>query len=190
MLGQVLEELRAIKLSQKEARKENQQLKQLNANLTLLSIGVTQVEQSVSHLEDAKNRQVSARSQIQAEPEELQLKLDEQENRSRRSNLRFTGVPEETETALSVTKVIFDLIYKCILPKKAGTKDDLSIMPAHRVPAKRITNFKYPFTILVIFVDYRIKEQILSKAKGAKKFNFDNSFSFWIFSDMLVSAAR
>ncbi|KAJ1091191.1 hypothetical protein NDU88_004318 [Pleurodeles waltl] len=83
MLGHILEEQCAIKISQEEVRKEtNEQLSQLNANLIHLSTWVFQAEQRVSDLEGAKKRQVSTTSQIQSELEELQFKLDEVKNRS------------------------------------------------------------------------------------------------------------
>ncbi|KAJ1141499.1 hypothetical protein NDU88_007829 [Pleurodeles waltl] len=60
-------------------------------------------------------------SEIQSELEELQLKLDEMENRSQRSNLSFIGVPEETEAASSMNRVVSDLIYKCYTPRVGMT---------------------------------------------------------------------
>ncbi|KAJ1170356.1 hypothetical protein NDU88_002233 [Pleurodeles waltl] len=163
MLSQILEELRAIKVSQVEACKEtNKHFNQLNANLIHLSTQVSQAEQRISDLEDAKKQQKSATSQIQSELEEQQFKLNELENRSQCLNLRFIGVPQEMEASSSVTKVISDLIYKCILLDKAVAEDDPSIMWAHRVLPMHAANSKYPRTILVNFGDYRIKEQILS----------------------------
>ncbi|KAJ1215265.1 hypothetical protein NDU88_002874 [Pleurodeles waltl] len=76
-MGQILEELRAIKQSQEVAHQETKhQLCQLNTHLTHLSTRLTQVEQRVSDLEDAGNQAESTIRQIQSELEELQLKLD------------------------------------------------------------------------------------------------------------------
>ncbi|KAJ1197153.1 hypothetical protein NDU88_001015 [Pleurodeles waltl] len=89
-MGQILEELRAIEVSQEEARKETKdQLSQVNVHLIHLSTRVSQAEQRISGLEDPKKQQESATSQIQLELEELQFELEEMENRSRHSNLRF-----------------------------------------------------------------------------------------------------
>ncbi|KAJ1124009.1 hypothetical protein NDU88_002473 [Pleurodeles waltl] len=89
-MGHILVELRALKLSQEEARKETKDLlHQLNTHLIHLSTRVSQVEQRISDLEDAGNQAESAVSRIQSEPAELQLKLGEMENRSWRSNLSF-----------------------------------------------------------------------------------------------------
>ncbi|KAJ1128732.1 hypothetical protein NDU88_007107 [Pleurodeles waltl] len=67
---------------------------------------------------------------VRRELVELQFKLDEMENRSQRSNLRFIEVPEEIEASSSVTRIVADLIYTFILPEKATSKEDLSIMRA------------------------------------------------------------
>ncbi|KAJ1155944.1 hypothetical protein NDU88_008669 [Pleurodeles waltl] len=91
-ISQILVELRAINLSQEEARRETKdQFTQLNTHLTLLSSRVSQVEKRVSDLEDAENRIESTTSRIQYELAHLQLKLDKAENWSWRSNLRFVG---------------------------------------------------------------------------------------------------
>ncbi|KAJ1117516.1 hypothetical protein NDU88_005715 [Pleurodeles waltl] len=95
------------------------------------------VEQRVSDLEDAENRIESTTSQIQSELEDLLLKLDEAENRSWRSNLRFVGVPKGIEAASLVTNIISELIYKVVLSDRERTGGDLTIMRAHRVPFTR-----------------------------------------------------
>ncbi|KAJ1088490.1 hypothetical protein NDU88_001647 [Pleurodeles waltl] len=92
------------------------------------------------------------------------------------------------EAASSITKVVSDLICKCILPDKAKTEADISIMRVHRVPFTRSINSKYPRTILVHFGNYRIKEQILSQAITKRNFESGDAFSFRVLSDMSVAA--
>ncbi|KAJ1127483.1 hypothetical protein NDU88_005882 [Pleurodeles waltl] len=146
---------------------------------------VSQVEQKVSDLEDAHNGHETATNQIQSELGELQYKLDEAENRSRLSNLKFVGILEEAEATSMVSKVVTDLIYKCILPEKTAAYPDLTI----RVPAVRSLHFRYPRTILVNFCDFRIKEQILSQAINIETFNAGGNFTFRGFSDMSIASA-
>ncbi|KAJ1139398.1 hypothetical protein NDU88_005771 [Pleurodeles waltl] len=191
LMGQILVELRAIKILQEETRRETkEQLSQLNTHLTLLSTRVSQVEKRVSDLEDTSNQVETATSQVQYELEDLQNKLEELENRSRFSNLRFVGVPEEMEAGSSVTKVVSELISKIVLPDRLNPEGDLSIMRAHRVPFVRPTNAKYPRTLLVNFGDFRRKEQILSQARKAREFKLDDGSRFHVFSDMSVAAAH
>ncbi|KAJ1123266.1 hypothetical protein NDU88_001739 [Pleurodeles waltl] len=151
---------------------------------------VSQVEQRVSDLEDAEKQVESTTSWTQSELKDRQLKLDEMENRSRRSKLRFVGFPEEIEAASPVTTVVSELIYNCILPDRAKTEGDLSIMRAHRVPFTRPANSKYPRTVLVNFGDCKIKEQILSQAIKLRNFKSGDSFSFRMFLDMPIAAAH
>ncbi|KAJ1118799.1 hypothetical protein NDU88_006986 [Pleurodeles waltl] len=191
MMSQILEELRAITLSHEGSSKETEdQFSQPNAHLTLLSAGVVQTEQKVSDLEDGKKQQESVISQVQSQMEELHFKLDDIENRSQHSNLRFIGVQEEIESSSSVTKIVTDLIYRCILPDEATTKEDHSIMQAQRVPSKRTSDSKFPRTILVNIGDYRIKEQSLSQAIRTRIFKSGDHFSFHVFSDMSFAAAQ
>ncbi|KAJ1188780.1 hypothetical protein NDU88_005537 [Pleurodeles waltl] len=147
------------------------------------------MEQRVSDLEDVENRTESTTSRIQSQLEDLQLKLYEVENRSRRSNLRFVGVPEGIEAASSVINVILDLINKVVLLDRDRAGGDLSIMGAHRVPFTRSINSKYPHTILVNFGDFRIKEQILSQARTMRELKSDDKFTFRVFKDMSAAAA-
>ncbi|KAJ1128541.1 hypothetical protein NDU88_006919 [Pleurodeles waltl] len=191
LMGQILIELRAIKVLQEETHRETkEQLSQLNTRLTLLSTRVSQVEQRVSDLEDTNNEVETAASWIQSELEDLQNKLEEIENRLGRSNLRFVGVPEEMEAGSSVIKVVTGLISKCILPDRVNPEGDLSIMRAHRLPFVRPASSKYPHTILVNFGDFRIKEQILSQARKAREFKLDDGSRFRVFSDVSVAAAH
>ncbi|KAJ1113060.1 hypothetical protein NDU88_001319 [Pleurodeles waltl] len=82
-MGQILEELRTIKLSQYVAHKKTKdQLSQLNTHFTHLSTRLTQVEQRVSDLEDVANQTEMTIPRIQSELEELQIKFDEMENSS------------------------------------------------------------------------------------------------------------
>ncbi|KAJ1203731.1 hypothetical protein NDU88_007512 [Pleurodeles waltl] len=83
-IGQILEGLWAIKQSQEAAHKEaKDQLSQLNTHFTHLSTRLTQVKQTVSNLEDLGSQSELTIQRIQSELEELQIKLDELENRSR-----------------------------------------------------------------------------------------------------------
>ncbi|KAJ1151986.1 hypothetical protein NDU88_004765 [Pleurodeles waltl] len=162
----------------------------LHLSLCIENVRKLGVEQRVSVLEDLEMQMESTTSRIQSELEDLQLKLDEAENRSQRSNLRFVGVTEDIEAASLVAKVVSQLIYKAVLLDRDITGGDRSIMRAHRVPFTRPANSKYPCTILVNFGDYRIKEKILSQARRVREFKSDDRFPFCVFSDMSVATAH
>ncbi|KAJ1153876.1 hypothetical protein NDU88_006634 [Pleurodeles waltl] len=94
------------------------------------------------------------------------------------------------EAGSSVTKVVSELISKIVLPGSVNPEGDLSMMRAHRVPFVRPVISKYPRTILVNFGDFRIKEQILSRARKAGEFKLDDGSRFRVFSDTSVAQAH
>ncbi|KAJ1202294.1 hypothetical protein NDU88_006094 [Pleurodeles waltl] len=129
MLNHILKKLPDLKISQEEAHiRTNEQLAQINASMLHLSSHLFQAEQRVSDLEDAKSKRETGTSQIQVELEEIQLKRDKAENRSRRPNLTFVRIPEDYEATSTVTKVISDLIYRHILPDRATASAGLTII--------------------------------------------------------------
>ncbi|KAJ1087612.1 hypothetical protein NDU88_000779 [Pleurodeles waltl] len=112
-LIQILSEIRVLKTLQDEAnRKINNQLEQTNSSISHLTQRILEAEQRVLDLKDTQTRQESMMVQSQLELEELRLKLDDIENRSRRSNLRFIGIPKELEATSSMSEVVADLFYK------------------------------------------------------------------------------
>ncbi|KAJ1204157.1 hypothetical protein NDU88_007938 [Pleurodeles waltl] len=190
-LIQKLSEIRVLKVSQDEAnRKINDQLDQINSTISHLKQRISEAEQRVSDLEDIQTRQESVMAQSQLELGELRQKLDDIESRTRRSKLRFIGIPEDLEATSSVTEVVSDLIYKYILLEKADSRTDLSIFRAHKVPFTKPSSFKYPRTVTVNFGDTRIKEQVLSQAMRVKTFKTAEKYIFKVFSDMSSVAAR
>ncbi|KAJ1174088.1 hypothetical protein NDU88_005911 [Pleurodeles waltl] len=99
LLLQILSDFKALKLSQEEAnRKTEAQLSLMNNNMQQLSTCVKEVEQRVSDLEDGGSHMDASIARYQAELANLQIRVDDAENRSCRSNLRFTGKPEGRES--------------------------------------------------------------------------------------------
>ncbi|KAJ1116093.1 hypothetical protein NDU88_004312 [Pleurodeles waltl] len=154
------------------------------------SLGSFDIEQRVSDLEDVRVTVQPSLAKCQADLLDLQIRLDDAENRSRRSNLRFTGVPEGRENGQTVTDLVTGLIQRYVLLEPTDKHSDITIMLAHRVPAVQPPNSKYPRTILVNFGDFRIKEQILQQAIKTKIFQIPGDYAFKIFSDMSVAVAH
>ncbi|KAJ1208818.1 hypothetical protein NDU88_004201 [Pleurodeles waltl] len=75
-------------------KKKDEQLSQIKANIQLLTSRVAEVEQRVCDLDDSKHFLQCAITKLPFELTELQMKLDEVENRYRRCNLRFMGIPD------------------------------------------------------------------------------------------------
>ncbi|KAJ1215520.1 hypothetical protein NDU88_003128 [Pleurodeles waltl] len=152
---------------------------------------IKEVDQRVS---DLKDRSLAWDKDIDSIKKKLltsKNKIDEMENYARRLNLHFLGIPEEAENvgrgrnsplqfmeALNKTHIL------------ESTPVDLTIMRAHRVPAQGISNAKYPRTIIVSFADYRIKEDILTKAIQKRFFLLLDKTQILVFFDMSAAAAH
>ncbi|KAJ1179031.1 hypothetical protein NDU88_004270 [Pleurodeles waltl] len=171
-------------------RKTEAQLGLTIINLQQLNTRVKEVEQWVSNLEDGGLHMESSIRKYQAELANLQIWVDDAENRSRPSNLRFTRIPEGRENGHTVIKLFSDLIIQYVLTEAADSKTDLTITRAHRVPTVQPPSAKYLQTIVVNFGDYCIKERILSLAIKSRAYSTPGDYSFKIFSDMSALAAR
>ncbi|XP_069068359.1 extracellular calcium-sensing receptor-like [Pleurodeles waltl] len=166
---QILSELKSLKISQDETnQKMESQLNSTCSNMQQLNSSIKEAEQRVSNLEDVCLHLEASVVKCQADLLDLQIRLDNAENRSFRSNVRFTGVPKGCENGQTVSDLITDFITQYVLSEPTDKHLDLSIMQAHRVPAVQSPNAKFPKTILVNFDDFRIKERILHQEIKSK----------------------
>lgn len=107
----------------------------------------------------------------------LQEKLTDLEGRSRRNNIRIWGVKEGLEGD-SVTKYIDGLIHE-----KLGLTDELQIQRAHRALAPKPSENKPARAIIVNFLRFDVKENILKTAWRTKvevagqRVTFDHDYS-------------
>ncbi|XP_065642647.1 uncharacterized protein LOC136074270 isoform X2 [Hydra vulgaris] len=94
-------------------------------------------------------------------------KLAELEDRSRRNNLRFTGIEEdENETwELSEEKI------QNVLKTKLGFKSNVEIERAHRTRKKSSDGKKYNRTIIVKLLNYKDKKTALDNYVQLKLWN-------------------
>lgn len=98
-------------------------------------------------------------------------KLVDQEARARRENIRIFGVPEDEERGTPVAVFVEKLLReKLNIPASL----ELSIERAHRTLAPKPTDAGKPRSIVVKFLHYRVKEQILRKAWEQKEVHVNN----------------
>ena len=112
------------------------------------------------------------------------LKVDDLENRSRRNNLCFDGIPEDkNETWMTTEHKI-----KQVLTDHLDVKtEDFSIERAHRVgKVKSQADYK-PRTVIAKFLSYKTREQVLNKKKLLKG---KNIFIREDFSDKIQEKRR
>lgn len=106
----------------------------------------------------------------------LQNKLEDYENRARRSNLRFRGIPEsvidiqssitalcqELLPGIPIERLEMDRVHRALMPKKSD-----------RPPRDIIAKFHY----------YKTKEQLLVSARGINNLSFQGH-AFQLFTDL------
>lgn len=104
--------------------------------------------------------------------EQLHIKLTDQESRSRRENVRIYGVPEVAEGS---PKAMIPFIEK-LLKENLGisTSTDLKIERAHQAPVPQPPSDAHPRSILVRFLSFITKEDVIRLAWQKKGFLFRN----------------
>lgn len=100
-------------------------------------------------------------------------KLEDLESRSRRNNLRIYGIPEDTEKGQTLAFV------KEWLSNELSIDADLQIQRAHRALAAKPKADKPPRSVIVNFLQYSVKELVLSKAWEKKIIKIGNSRVFF-----------
>jgi len=160
-LAKVLEEIRNFRKDTKEQLKDiKSEINNVNQKITEAEGRIGKVEDRVQNVEQVMNKMIKVMCH-------QENKLLDYEGRSRRENLKIYNVPEETEGPSMVEfveKLLRDTLE--IPPIEA-----LDIERAHRALAPRPTGTREdkPRSIIVKFLRYRIKEDILHKAWGKKK---------------------
>lgn len=110
----------------------------------------------------------------------MQDKVADLESRSRRNNIRIYGVPEDTEGS-SITEFVSEL-FKRHLALPEG--EELHVQRAHRalIP-KPAAASSSPRSIIVNFLEFRVKELVLRKAwqrkieMNGRRLYFDNDYA-------------
>lgn len=102
---------------------------------------------------------------------ENEQKLIDQEARARRTNLRIFNVPENEEQRASMITFVEKLFREEL---KIPDSLELNIERAHRALAPKPADGQKPRSIVVQFLKYRTKEEILRKAWEKKEIYMNN----------------
>lgn len=139
----------------------------VESKLSSLISRMAEVEKRMEWLEDADKKMRASleanRLATKAEVEDLRDKLDDLENRSRRNNLRFVGVPEGKESG-DMTPFIQKLLAAIL--DWDDTVQPPEIDRAHRAPTPRPNPGERPRVILVRFLRSADRELILRTARN------------------------
>ncbi|CAL9706167.1 unnamed protein product [Knipowitschia caucasica] len=154
----------------KEIREYRQEIKQEFAKTNL-------------RLDEAEKRIVGNKEKLQAVEdvitgmlkiqEQLQDKLTDQEWRSRRDNVRIYGIPEQA-TGDTNSKTMITFVDKLLREKlEIPPSVNLQIERAHRALAPKPPPDAKPRSILVKFLSFRVKEEVIRSAWQMKGFILD-----------------
>ncbi|XP_073453831.1 uncharacterized protein [Aquarana catesbeiana] len=137
----------------------------LRQDLSRVRDRVTEVETRVGTMEDTLYPLQHAQQDMLRQIQQLQSHQDDLENRIRRCNLRFIGIPEKEEGTDPVT------FLESILTTQYG-REAFSMMfaveRAHRIPARPPPPGAPPRTFIAKFLNFRDRDKVLrlSREKG------------------------
>ena len=136
-------------------------LSKLEAEFSAAKLEISELKQTSRVLQELiSSLQNKPTSSAEASNVDLKQRVDDLEDRSRRNNLKITGLPEEhSETwEQSATKVLKLIKEKCKVTGK------IEIERAHRIGKKS----NRPRPIIVKFLRYQDREKILKSSKNLK----------------------
>jgi hypothetical protein len=154
-------------------------IEDLNSTLNTLQQKTALIEKKQDDFEGGLNRidndvdNLSRRlSQAEHMVSDLKLKVDDMENRSRRCNLRLTGLPEGLE-GNSPTKFVGILLLNTLGP--VNFPNGIELQRAHRALAARPKPGQPPRVIMMQFLRYQDKERALARARQLGTLRHENN---------------
>lgn len=160
-LARVLEEIRDFRKDTK------QQLDDIKTELTNVNQKIAEAETRIESVEDRVQNVEQVLSSMIKVMNQQEDKLLDQEGRSRRENLRIYNIPEGAEGS-SMIEFVEQLLRDTLeLPLTM----EIEIERAHRALAQRPSgnNDDKPRSIVIRFLRYKTKEEILRKTWEKKK---------------------
>lgn len=131
---------------------------------------IGETEERISQTEEDVTALQQKVKQLEGTTEILRNKIQEQEDRARRSNLRLVGLPEKTEGPDMCS------FLENWLPKVLG--DTLTPTPvierAHRVGQANTSRSSAPRPIVIKFLNYKDRENTLRAARRQREVRYDN----------------
>uniref|UniRef100_H3A8S6 L1 transposable element RRM domain-containing protein n=1 Tax=Latimeria chalumnae TaxID=7897 RepID=H3A8S6_LATCH len=138
-----------------------------------------ELEQRTGEIEEEQAKDKKHIAALNAKITSLAQKLDDQENRARRNNLRILGFPEQIEQGKPIQ------FLQEALPKILELEDgmQLEMERAHRTLAPRPGADQRPRPFIVKFLRYQTKEMIIRKVREKGTLNWEGN-KILIFPDL------
>lgn len=146
-------------------------LQEIRTEVQVIDDRLTREEASVGSLELRVTQLEKAQQRHQEQLAEVQLHAEDLENRSRRQNLRFRGIPEATgqEDLSATVSAIIHTILDGDLPAS------LEFDRVHRALGPRLADADRPRDVLCRLHRYSHKEQIMRAARLKGTVDFDGA---------------
>lgn len=131
-------------------------------DMTKLRERVTESETRIGRVEDTLHPLQNTQEDMQRQLQQLAQKQDDLENRTRRSNLRFIGLPEGSEGTDPAT-FLEQLLIKTYGREAFSTS--FVVERAHRMPARRPPEGAPPRTFIAKLLNFRDRDAVLRLAR-------------------------
>lgn len=160
-------------------------LSSVDGNLKSLVSRITEVEDRVSRVEDEQASMKANPAATKVDVLNLQDKLAGLEDRSRRNNLRFVGIPEGSEKGDTVAFLNTLIATSLDLDPPVG---GFEMDRAHRVGSLTAPG-DYSRTIIVRFLRFKDRQEIMEVARSKKQIKW-NGKQVMIFPDYSKETQR
>lgn len=165
-LNLILREIREFR------QDNNKQLEDIKGEIVKTNLRLDEAEARIVGAEERLQNVEEMIEEMLKLQEHLQRKLIDQEGRSRRANVRIYGVPEGAE---GKPGLMIPFVEKLIRENlDISDAKDLQIERAHRALAPQPPAGAHPRSIVIRFLSYRMKEEVLKRAWQNKGFMWNN----------------
>ncbi|KAL1277104.1 hypothetical protein QQF64_023777 [Cirrhinus molitorella] len=149
-----------------EREEINQKFKDFSSDLQATTVRVSEVEQHTADIEEWNGAASDALLDMVEKQRELQEKFTDLEACSRRNNFRIYGIPEGSEGSNLPEFVTSFIKLELGLPL---TDTEIGIQRCHRALALKPPRDAPPRSLVLCFLEHRVKEQVLHTAWRKKE---------------------
>ncbi|XP_044146854.1 uncharacterized protein LOC122935155 [Bufo gargarizans] len=164
-------------------------LEPLSSDLAAIKQDISQVGGRVETLEITQEAIIHHQSEVAQRFQAIQQRmnglcnsLEDQENRGRRNNLRFRGIPETVDTG-DIANTVVQICMSLLGPESAH---EVILERAHRALRPKPAPSAPPRDIICKFLSFPVKEAIILKARQSGKVSWDGQ-DIQIFQDLAQS---
>uniref|UniRef100_A0AAV2JM17 L1 transposable element RRM domain-containing protein n=1 Tax=Knipowitschia caucasica TaxID=637954 RepID=A0AAV2JM17_KNICA len=152
---------------------------ELKNSVSAIKTRLTEAESRISDVEDTVANLAKNNEKLTKAVAQLYERVDDQENRARRKNIRLVGLKEGKEAGMPLA----NYVQKILSDGLELNGGEYEIERCHRSLAPRPDPDKPPRIILVRFLKYIAREKVLAAAKKKKGIQWDGC-RLSLFEDM------